>query len=315
MPAIASTDIEGFLEASVNLKREDAERYRGQVRYLRERLAVYIAENPDFDLVKILHFGSLANGTATSTLNDVDLAAYLRPEKFDDRRLSVVLGVVRDLLLKVYPQVQDSQIQIDPPAVTIAFKESGLDVDVVPVIPNGEPDDRGLLAIRGGKEWIETSIPLHLDFIRKRSEKWPNYRPLVRLTKWWAEIHALPVTSFELELLWAHVLATGFVAADDLQEALLRFFSYIEQTRIGEPIVFTDNYEKADAEFARDVVTIMDPVNPKNNVAGDMSLAERDELVEAAEQALDFVAAASTAHTKGRGTDAYQQVFGAAFAV
>src|SRR5256885_9581194 len=147
MPALASTYLESFLNDSVNLKKEDADRYREQVRFLRERLELYVAENPDFDLVKLIHFGSLAKGTAISTANDVDLAAYLRPDRLTDRRLASVLGVVRDLLVRVYPQVDGSQITIDPPAVTITFKDSGLRVDVVPVIPTGKPHHRGLTAI------------------------------------------------------------------------------------------------------------------------------------------------------------------------
>jgi len=159
----------------------------------------------------------------------------------------------------------------------------------VPVIPNGKPNDRALLALSANGEGIETTIPLQLEVTRTRSESSPNYRPMVRLTKWWAETLELPITSFELELLWAHVLETDLYSLEDVQESLLAFFAYFERSKLSEPIVFTDYYKKSEAEIENDAVTIIDPVNPVNNVAQDMTMRDREQVVQAAEKALDAV--------------------------
>ena len=61
---VAQSDLVGFAEDKVNLKRDDATEYREQVNRLREKLQKFIAEHPDFGLVKMLLSGSLAKGTA-----------------------------------------------------------------------------------------------------------------------------------------------------------------------------------------------------------------------------------------------------------
>lgn len=312
MRAITSEDMAAFLNDRVNLKADAVRGYRAQVRYLRERLECYVAEHPDFELIKMLHYGSLAKGTAISTFCEMDLAAYLDPERSRGKALAEVLQTMRALLIDVYPQMAPSQFVIDPPAVTITYSTSGLKVDVVPVIPNGKGDDRGLLAM-SAPEWVETSIPLHLDFIRKRSARHAQFRELVRLTKWWRQEHDLDFCSFLIELVWAHLVDTKPIS-EDYQEAMLTFFAYIERSRLEERIAFSDNYKLSAVNTSPALVQIIDPVNPSNNVADSMTRSARDAILFAAESAVDDVAAGSSAYSKATGVECYQQVFGTAFA-
>ena len=75
---ISHGDIASFADESVNLKREDAEDYREQVRRLREKLDRYASDHPDYGLIKTLLSGSLAKGTSLKTLNDIDVAFYVK---------------------------------------------------------------------------------------------------------------------------------------------------------------------------------------------------------------------------------------------
>ena len=313
MQAITAGDFRTFLDEKVNLKQDAVRAYRDQVNHLRERLEAHIKEHPDFDLLSLRHFGSLAKGTAVSTLREMDVAAYIKPAAVQGRALNSVLEIIRDLLIGVYPQMEASQFTVDPPAVTINFRSTGLEVDVVPVIPNGKPDGRGLLALRN-PEWVETSIPLHLDFIRKRSAKHAQFRELVRLTKWWRNEKEVPISSFLIELIWCHLVDTITVSPDH-QEALLAFFAYVERSRLETRISFNDNYRPSEIQQCTDLVQIYDPVNPANNVGASVTRADRDILLRRAEDALDTVAAGSAAYSKGRGVESYQRVFGSAFNV
>jgi tRNA nucleotidyltransferase (CCA-adding enzyme) len=313
MQAITASDFRTFLEEKVNLKQDAVRAYREQVNHLRDRLEAHIKAHPDFDLLSLRHFGSLAKGTAVSTLREMDVAAYIKPAAVEGRARNSVLETIRDLLIGIYPQMAPSQFTVDPPAVTINFRSSELEVDVVPVIPNGKPDGRGLLALRN-PEWVETSIPLHLDFIRKRSTKHSQFRELVRLTKWWRNEKEVPLSSFLIELIWCHLVDTISVSADH-QEALLGFFAYVERTRLEMPIAFADNYRPSEIQPCRDLVKIFDPVNPSNNVGASVTRADRDIILRRAEEALDTVAAGSAAYSKGRGVESYQRVFGSAFNV
>jgi hypothetical protein len=312
MEQVTSADLQHFLDEVVNLRREDVAAYREQVRHLQERLTLYVAEHPDFVLQKMLRYGSLAKGTALSTLSEIDVAVYLRQEGSSTKDLRAILDEVRDLLLQVYPQMKPSQVTVDPPAVTVRFEGSGLSVDVVPVLPNGKPGDRGLLVLRAGGEWVETSIPLQLEFIRARAQAEPQFRPLIRLTKWWAQECNVPISSFILELLWAHRFGARQVP-EDLQEALLEFFGYIVRSNLAERIIFTDNYPARQVPAFGHPVQIADPVNPANNVAAAVTDQERRRIVELAHRGLEAVALASLATSRGRGTECYQRVFGTRF--
>ena len=77
-PHVQHSDIVRFGNEVVNLHQDRVRRYRKQVNDLRDRLAAKIRDNPDFALVKMLHSGSVAKGTALSTINDMDVAVYVR---------------------------------------------------------------------------------------------------------------------------------------------------------------------------------------------------------------------------------------------
>lgn len=70
----------------------------------------------------------------------------------------------------------------------ISFRGSGLDVDVSPVIViyEGDKEYKGYLINKDTGERVLTSIPQHLEFIRKRKKKVPqHFRQVIRLIKWW----------------------------------------------------------------------------------------------------------------------------------
>ena len=51
----------------MNLPHDEAQAGRDRVNVLRTRLEKHIADNPGFSLVKMLHAGSVAKGTALAT--------------------------------------------------------------------------------------------------------------------------------------------------------------------------------------------------------------------------------------------------------
>ena len=108
---IGHTDIVAFADESVNLKREDAEYFREQVRRLREKLEKYACDHPDYGLIKTLLSGSLAKGTALTTLNDIDIAFYVKAEKAPNSEPDL-LNWLAQRLREAYPQMNPDQIAI-----------------------------------------------------------------------------------------------------------------------------------------------------------------------------------------------------------
>jgi hypothetical protein len=118
-------------------------------------------------LIKTLLSGSLAKGTALKTLNDIDIAFYVKGEKVPSKEREL-LEWLAQRVREAYPQMKADQIKVNRHSICISYAVSGLNVDIVPVQYCGDPDDRGYLFPFDGGEPVLTSIPLHLQFIRIR---------------------------------------------------------------------------------------------------------------------------------------------------
>jgi len=315
---ITQANIAQFAEDKVNLKRERAQEYREQVNNLRDHLDRYIEEHPDIGLVKMLLSGSLAKGTALKTVNDVDVAVYVKGDSAPNE-LSELLNWLLEKLRKTYWNIPADRIRIDGPAIVISFSGTGIDVDIVPIFYLGDPEWRGYLWDRFTGQKILTSIPQHLEFIRRRKQKQEtHFAQTIRLLKWWAKQRAkedstFALRSFLIELLLAKLADSG-KQFSDYHVGLEHFFLYIQKTGLKERVAFTDYY-KADKlpKQQSAVVEIFDPVNPENNVAHDMSDFMRKKLVTLSEQALDALSYAKTCQTKGDALECWQELMGGSF--
>jgi predicted nucleotidyltransferase len=310
-------DIAQFAEEKVNLPKEKADEYRAQVRRLREKLEGYLREHPDFALRKMLLSGSLAKGTALRSLNDIDVAVYITGSDAP-HDLRGLLDYLAERLRKAYPNFRPDQVKPQTYSVTVSFQGSGLDVDVVPVLYAGDPEWRGNLVSQEDGSFLETSIPLHLEFTRKRKRKQEtHFAQVVRLVKFWArrmkqERDGFRFKSFMIEMILAKLCDDG-VDFSDYPEALQSFFTYIGRSNLRERIVFADHYPASDAVKVKDPVQIFDPINCTNNVARLYTEAQADAIVEAALDAGDAIDAALAAPTKQLTVYYWQKVFGNAF--
>jgi hypothetical protein len=318
-PIITHDDLIVFAARTVNLPREEAQDYRDQVNTLRERLDGHIDENPGFSLVKMLHAGSVAKGTALKTVNDLDVAVYVRKDDAPTDEVELV-GWMAERLREAYGKlINPDQIQPGTHCVTITFIGSGLSVDVVPMLYEGDPEDRGYLIAKDTGERLLTSVRLHLRFIRTRKHAHPNhYAQVVRFVKWWARQQkladpAFKCKSFMIELLVAH-LADQDLDLSSYPQALEEVFGYIVKTGLAERIAFTDFYPAAQLPPSTGAaIEIFDPVNPVNNIAYQYSTAERDRIVEAGDEALGGITEARYATTKAQAVACWQVVLGPSF--
>lgn len=315
---ISHGDIAAFADESVNLKREDAEDFREQVRRLREKLDKYAADHPEYGIIKTLLSGSLAKGTALKTLNDIDVAFYVKAKKSPSAEPDLLEWLAKRLR-EAYPQMKPDQIKPNHHSVCIKYAVSGLSVDVVPVQYKGDPDDRGYLFAFDGGEPVLTSIPLHLAFIRKRKGKQQtHFAQVIRLVKWWVRVQkskdeAFRLKSFMTEMIVAHLADNG-VSMSDYTIALEKVFGYIVKSRLKSRISFTDYYpaSKLPGPTGKPM-EIFDPVNETNNVAAVYDDTHRQKIVNAAQDALEAISEARFATTRGRAIECWQDVLGPSF--
>ncbi len=320
---ITNAELLAYAATHVNLPSDLTKKYREQVKSLRDRLKDYINEHPDYNLVKMLHSGSLAKGTALRLINDIDTAIYVKAAAVEDTDNKGIISWLRDRLNEVYPNFGYDQLEPHDHCVTVHYKTPGLmDVDVVPVLYEDDPDNKGYLVTKNG-ERVLTSITQHIEFIQKRKSSQPNhYAQLVRFAKYWAK-HLKDLyksrgdhfrfKSLMIELICAHLADYG-MNASNYTEGLQQFFGYIVRTGLKEPIWFTDYYSKDKIDFSdSSIIKIYDPVNPKNNIASTYLDSQRELIVTEAQNALNAIITASTATTKKEAVENWQIVLGSTF--
>lgn len=312
-------DIARFAQERVNLPRDKASVYRAQARRLREKLDGYLSENPDFTLKKMLLSGSLAKGTALRSLNDIDLACYISGADTPNE-VAELLKYLAERLRTAFPNFDPAQVTPQTYSVTVSFRGTGLDVDVVPILYDGDSQWYGRLVSQDDGSFLETSIPLHLEFIQNRKKAHDQHlAQVIRLVKFWAggkkeEQPGFRFKSFMIEMILSHLCDQG-VDFSDYPEALQHFFTYAARTDMREKIVFTDYYRSSAVGRFFDPVQIIDPVNAGNNVAALYTHAEADAIVEAALDAGDAIDAALAAPTKKETIYYWRKVFGPSFQV
>jgi hypothetical protein len=319
-PKIGHGDLVAFAGRVVNLPKIVADEKRKQVNTLRERLVTHIVENPGFSLVKMLHAGSVAKGTALRQFNDFDVAVYVKQDEAPSE-VAELIEWTAERLREAYGELIDpSQVEVGTHCVTIHFKSSGTSVDVVPVLYQGDPQDRGYLVAKDTGELLLTSVRLHLEFVRKRKADCPDHwAQVVRLVKWWLREQKLrdgqfQFKSFMAELICAHLLDEGLVAFDDYTVAMDGFFDWVVRTELSERVAFTDYYAASALPSARvGVIEIFDPVNPDSNVARLYEDDDQRRIVLAAEKALDAITEAGYATTEDQAVKCWQVVLSEKF--
>jgi hypothetical protein len=317
LPQITHRDLVAFADEKVNLKQSEVDDQRAQVNRLRERIEAKIAESPGYGFVKALHAGSVAKGTALRNVSDRDLAVYVKAEQAPNETAALV-NWVRDRVIEAYPAMHADQIIASTNCVNVRFAGTGLEVDVVPVLYEGEPGDVGYLVSKDDGTRLRTSVRQHLDFIRGRKKTYPTHlAQLIRFTKWWARQRRrdgdFKCKSFMLELLWVHLADSG-LALGDYAEALEQFFAFIVNGGFDRQIAFTDFHPASELPPRGNApIQILDPVNFDNNVAEHYDDQHRDLLIEAAQEALDAISTAYYEPAQGQAVELWQDVLGTSF--
>ena len=316
---VGHRDIVRFAEERVNLPQDKAQEYRGQARRLREKLDSYLDEHPDFTLRKMMLSGSLAKGTALRSLNDIDVACYISGADAPNS-VSALLTYLAERLRKAFPNFAPDQVKPQTFSVTVSFRGSGLDVDVVPILYDGDPQWYGNLVSQDDGCFLATSIPLHLEFARKRKKAQAHhFAQVVRLVKFWArrqkqERDGFRFKSFMIELIMAKLCDDG-LDLSDYPEALQHFFTCVATSGLNDRIAFSDYYPLSRIPSFSEPIRIIDPVNAANNVSRLYTTSNMDAIVDAALDAGDAIDAALAAPTKQLTVGYWQKVFGSTFQV
>lgn len=288
-------------------KRRD---YHRQVDWLVSSLSRELQAHTTVKITKVVKAGSFAKFTilrkSSNDPVDADVVFFLSDRSVERETLSTLNDTIQQLLIRIYPNKEVGDFEIQRKATTVSFLSTGLSVDVVPVIADG---------VRPGYGWqfnsdgtvTQTCPSTHIQFVRDRKAKDKDFRTLVRLAKRWRNHAGLnPLKSFAIELILGHLVDNGNLAGT-LERRFEHFLLYIAQSGLRKAITFPENGTSASSFLAP--VVIVDPASNDNNVTARITEVEREEIVATAKESWQAAHFASAEDE----SDLWKEVFGPRF--
>ena len=306
-----------FVHNRLKLEKGKRAEFLAQVDRLIEKFDAACKGDPVINIKKFLKTGSIRKGTVLRPKGDfgvdADVAVFLNTNGSVDK-LANLHDRIRKLLTRIYPTKKPEDFTVQPRTLGIQFHDSGMAMDLVPLIPIDGPGDYGWQPSSRGEEMVKTSVTLQLEFIRTRKDGYRKFTAIVRLLKYWRNFHELDdsLRSFTIELIVSHLQDAEGTPAD-LEAGLLRFFRYVAQTELRDPICFA---ECGDVKsFPKDRVVILDPCNKGNNVARKISDPDCTAIVTKAQEAWEALSYARNHGSKVQTLELWKEVFGRSFVI
>ncbi len=310
---LTNTELSYYDSNVLRLPADKRTEYHAQVDRLIAELSRSIRDKTEIKITKVVKAGSFAKFTIlrkTSTDPvDVDVVFYISGRSVDQETLQSLNDTIHDLLIKIYPNKEVEDFQIQRKAATVSFVGTGLSVDIVPVIEDEKRPGYGWqFDLQDGSK-IQTCAPCQIQFVRDRKSQDKDFRTLVRLAKKWRNHAELkPLKSFTVELIVAYVLDKEG-AGGSIEQRFRRFLLYIAQSELKDVISFPENVHPL-GSFS-DPVVIIDPVYSSNNVTGRITETERQQIVGATQEAWETANFASAENDN----EVWKELFGPRFKV
>lgn len=315
---LTDTQLSYFVDNRLKLPRGKRAEYLAQVDHLIERFSAAANGDKLIDIKKFLKTGSLRKGTVLRPKGDLgvdaDVAVFLNVNGASQYNLANLHGRIRKLLVKIYPTKKPEDFRIQPRTLGLEFLDSGLEMDLVPLVVIDGPGDYGWQPSSQGDAPVKTSVTKQLEFIRARKDGYANFTALVRLLKYWRNFHELNDTlrSFAIELIVSHLQDTQG-APSSLEAGLLRFFLYIADSQLKLPITFEEC--GTPNSFPKDRVVILDPCNVDNNVTQKITDEDCKVIVEKCLNAWETLSYARNYDGKTQTLELWKEIFGRSFAI
>ena len=296
----------------IKLTQEKKSSYTRQIDNLKENVLKAIDNMKNTKVNKVKRAGSWKKGTALAPKDyhplDIDMIFYLDVDDdtaFDAEELR---DEIIDVLCEAYPNKKRSDFTDGQKTIGVVFRGSGLEVDIVPFIPEKGNTTYGRQPrkkLNSGE--FKTSVDKQLDFIRKIKDKNSNFTSVVRLLKSWRNYQELELSSFSIELLVAYLISEGRISAYSINRAITIFFEFLGNEN-------TKQVYFAGAIGAKSNTSpwIADPTNNENNTVK-LSVSEWNEITKSAEHGFETISYAQTVRESVETLSLWKEVFGPSF--
>lgn len=267
---------------------------------------------------KFYYSGSYAKDTCISPLKDVDLAPHYPLEMGQKENGELYMpGIVLGKFFTRLQQTYSSRLTVRRQKRSIGIRFVDFDVELVPVFWDGNKDYMAYIPDREEKSWIKTSIPMHIDFLKKRDLSYRPYGKTIRLVKAWKIQNAVPIKGFALELLTVKAL-DKFGTSAHFGLNFYNVIRYVAEKRFDEAIWFNDYVTSNQIHVQKAPIMIVDPVNPTNNVTDDITSGEKQRILDKFDHAFKQATWAIEAEERGdipSARERWRAVFGPDFPI
>ena len=295
----------------IKLTRERRSSYANQIDNLKDTVIKAINDMEHTKVTKVKRAGSWKKGTALAPKGDhpldIDMVFYLSLEEDTSFDAEALRDEIIDVLCKAYPNKKRSDFTDGQKTVGVVFRGSGLEVDIVPFIPEKGNTTYGRQPrkkLNSGE--FKTSVDKQLDFISRVKGKHPNFASIVRILKSWRNYQELELSSFSIELVVANLLMEGRIGSS-MNQAILAVFEFFGN---GNPVEVY--FSGAIGPRTGSAPWIADPTNNENNTVG-LFNEEWDEVVKKAETGFETISYARAVQEVGKTLDLWKEIFGPSF--
>ena len=299
--------------SQIKLTQERKASYSQQIDFLKDNISKAIDNIENTKVEKIIQAGSWKKGTALAPKGnyplDIDMVLYLNLEENTSFDAEELRSEIIKVLCKAYPHKTEEDFTDGQKTIGVIFRGSGLEVDIVPFIPEKENTTYGRQPrkkLNSGE--FKTSVDKQLNFIIKIKDKNPNFTSIVRILKCWRNYKELELSSFSIELIIAYLTEIGRISdLSSINRAIIIFFEFLGRGNSVE-IYFSG----AIGSKAEETPWIADPTNNENNTVN-MSSSEWEEVIEMAETAFDTLSYAQAVKESGKTLELWKETFGPSF--
>ncbi len=296
----------------IKLTQEQKSSYTHQIDNLKENVIKAVNGMENTRVTRVRRAGSWKKGTALAPKGDypldIDMVFFLDLEEATSFDAEELRDEIIEVLCEAYPNKERSDFTDGQKTIGVVFRGSGLEVDVVPFIPERGNTTYGRQPrkkLRSGE--FKTSVDKQLDFISEIKDKCTNFTSIVRILKSWRNYQELELSSFSIELAVAHLIKEGRISGSSIYQAVITLFEFF-----GNGNSIKVYFSGAIGPQAGTAPWIADPTNNENNTVR-LSDSEWDEVVEEAERGFDTISYAQTVREAGQTLDLWKEIFGPSF--
>jgi len=323
---LTTSQLQNFIKR-IMLQPESMPKYRDQIINLREKLSSKIKDDKrtGMKVTKFIIAGSWKKRTILRPTGDhpidIDLVLFVEGDDSLKNDLKKLHDFIVKYLEEIYPTKdinRDVDAEGNTKSIKIKFLGTGLELDIVPVVPMDSPKEYVWQPQRGGggNQYV-TSVTKQLEFAKERKERNGSFTSVVRAIKWWRNYKELnPIdgepglSSFVIELIVSYLEIEKNIE-EDIETGIIRFFQFISDPNF--PIIkFKNAINEVPSSFVTPIYA-SDPTNNENNAAKKLDASIWKEIIKESNDAFDSLYIAQSKIGEGETIEEWKHVFGPSF--